>query len=79
MKSGGRVSIDIADGSQSVTRTVKQMLGDDAKIAPEDVQLLPNGWLRLTRDDNNLYMSPHAVESVFVEGGELHVRKSDLN
>lgn len=71
MKSGGKVSIDIAGGSQSVTKTVKKLLGDDVTIASEDVQLLDNGWVRLKRGENNLYISPHAVESVLVEDGEL--------
>ncbi len=71
MKPGGKVSIDIADGSQSVTKTVNQLLGDDTTIAPEDVRLLDNGWVRLKRGGNNLYISPHAVESVLVESGEL--------
>ena len=71
MKQGGKVSIDIADGSQSVTKTVNQLLGDNVTIAPKDVRLLDNGWVRLKRGDNNLYISPHAVESVLVEDGEL--------
>ncbi len=71
MKPGGKVSIDIADGSQSVTETVNQLLGDDTTIAPEDVRLLDNGWVQLKRGGNNLYISPHAVESVLVEDGEL--------
>ena len=71
MTSGGKVSIDIADGSQSVTRTVKELLGDNQSISPEDVRLLDNGWVRLKRGDNNLYISPHAIESVLVEDGEL--------
>ena len=71
MKSGGKVSIDIADGSQSVTKTVNELLGNEKTIAPEDVRLLDNGWIRLNRGDNNLYISPHAVESVLVEDGEL--------
>ena len=71
MKTGGTVSIDIADNAQSVTRTVKSLLGDDVKIASEDVQLLPNGWVRLRRGDDNLYISPHAVASVLVEDGDL--------
>jgi len=68
----GKVSIDIAEGSQSVTKTVNKLLEDDATIGPEDVQLLDNGWVRLKRGNHNLYISPHAVESVLVEGGELH-------
>jgi len=71
MKSGGKVSIDIADGSQSVTKTVNELLGNEKTIAPEDVRLLDNGWIRLNRGDNSLYISPHAVESVLVEDGEL--------
>lgn len=71
MRPGGKVSIDIADGSQSVTKTVGQLLGDNASISSDDVRLLDNGWLRLRRGDNNLYISPHAVESVLVEDGEL--------
>jgi hypothetical protein len=71
MKSGGKVSIDIAAGSQSVTKTVNTLLKDDKTIAPEDVQLLDNGWVRLKRGDSNLYISPSAVESVLVEDGEL--------
>ncbi len=71
MKPGGKVSIDIADGAQSVTETVKQLLGNDTTIAPEDIRLLDNGWVRLKRGDNNLYISPHALESVLVEDGEL--------
>ena len=71
-KSGGKVSIDIADGSQSVTKTVSQLLGDHhASISSNDVQLLDSGWVRIRRGDNNLYISPHAVESVLVEDGEL--------
>ena len=70
-KSGGRVSIDIADASQSVTKTVSQLLGDKASISSDDVVLLDNGWLRIRRGDNNLYISPHALESVLVEDGEL--------
>ncbi len=73
MESGGRVSIDIADGSQSVTRTVKKLLGDNTKIAAEDVRLLANGWVRLTHGEDHLYISPHAVESVLVEDGELEL------
>ena len=71
MKPGGKVSIDIADGSQTVTKTVKELLGDNASIAAEDVRILDNGWVQLKRDGNNLYISPHAVESVLVEDGEL--------
>ncbi len=71
MKSGGKVSIDIASGSQSVTKTVNKLLQDGTAIAAEDVQLLDNGWVRLKRGDNNLYISPHAVESVLVEDGDL--------
>lgn len=68
----GKVSIDIAEGSQSVTKTVNKLLEDETTIGPEDVQLLDNGWVRLKRGNHNLYISPHAVESVLVEGGELH-------
>lgn len=71
MSNGGTVSIDIADHSQSVTRTVKEMLGDDVTIAPEDVTILSSGWLRLKRDGDHLYISPNAVSSVLIEGGEL--------
>ena len=71
MTSGGKVSIDIANSSQSVTKTVTHLLGDEAAISSSDVQLLDNGWVRLRRGDNNLYISPHAVESVLVEDGEL--------
>lgn len=71
MKSGGKVSIDIADGSQSVTKTVNQLLGDNKAISPRDVRLLDNGWVRLKRGDHNLYISPHAVESILVEDGKL--------
>ena len=77
MATGGKVSIDIADGSQSVTRTVHKLLGDNATIAPEDVQLLANGWVRLRRGADNLYVSPHAVESVLVEDGELSSGKPE--
>ena len=52
MKAGGKVSIDIADGSQSVTRSVNELLGDDKSIAPADVRLLDNGWLQLKRGGN---------------------------
>ena len=71
MKPGGKVSIDIADSSQSVTKTVDALLGDDTTIAPEDVRLLDNGWVQLKRGDNNLYISPHAIKSILVEDGEL--------
>lgn len=71
MKPGGKVSIDIADASQSVTKTVQKLLGDNVSIAAEDVRLLDNGWVQLQRDGNHLYISPHAVESVLVEDGEL--------
>lgn len=71
MKSGGKISIDIASGSQSVTQTVNTLLKDNTTIAPEDVQLLDNGWVRLKRNDNHLYISPHAVESILVEDGDL--------
>ena len=53
------------------SKTVNQLLGDDTTIAPEDVRLLDNGWVQLKRGANNLYISPHAVESVLVEDGEL--------
>ena len=56
MKPGGKVSIDIADGSQSVTKSVNQLLGDDTTIAPEDVRLLDNGWVQLKRGGNHLYI-----------------------
>ncbi len=65
MKPGGKVSIDIADGSQSVTRSVNELLGDDKSIAPADVRLLDNGWLETNAAET------HAVESVLVEDGEL--------
>lgn len=71
MTAGGKVSIDIADSSQSVTQTVNRLLGDNASISAEDVRLLENGWVRIKRGDNHLYISPHAVESVLVENGEL--------
>ena len=71
MKPSGKVSIDIADRSQSVTKTIKELLGDNTSISPEDVRLLDNGWVLLIRDDHHLYISPHAVESVLVEHGEL--------
>lgn len=71
MKSGGKVSIDIANGSQSVTKTVNKLLEDGTAIAAEDVQLLDNGWVCLKRGDNHLYISPHAIESVLVEDGDL--------
>ena len=67
----GKVSIDVAAGSQSVTVTVKNMLGDDTRIGPEDVTILSNGWVRLRRGEDNLYISPNALESVLVEGGDL--------
>jgi hypothetical protein len=71
MTAGGKVGIDIADGSQSVTKTVKRLLGDNVSISSDDVHLLDNGWVQLRRGDNNLYISPHAIESVLVEDGEL--------
>ena len=71
MKAGGKVSIDIADDSQSVTKTVNELLGDNTTISAQDVRLLDNGWVRVKRGGNNLYISPHAVESVLVEGGKL--------
>lgn len=71
MRTGGKVSIDIAQDSQSVTKTVNELLKDDSTIGPEDVQLLDNGWVRLKRGNHNLYISPHAVESILVEDGEL--------
>ena len=71
MAASGRVSIDIADGSQSVTKTVQKLLADDESIAAEDVQLLANGWVCLRRGADNLYISPQAVESVLVEDGEI--------
>ncbi len=73
MKQGGTVSIDIADDFQSVTKTVKKLLGDDVRISAEDVTLLANGWLRLKRDGDHLYISPQAVASVLVEDGHLPV------
>lgn len=66
-----RVSIDISDGSQSVTTTVKRLLGDAGSISAEDVQLLDNGWVRLRREASNLYISPHAIESILIEEGDL--------
>ncbi len=71
MASEGRVSIDIANDSQSVTKTVKQLLGDAVAISLANVELLSNGWLHLRQGDDNLYISPHAVESVLIEGGDL--------
>ena len=68
---GGKVSIDVATGSQSVTATVKKLLGGDTRISPKDVQLLTNGWVKLTRGNNHVYMSPNAIESVLVEDGDL--------
>jgi hypothetical protein len=73
MASEGRVSIDINDHSQSVTRTVKKLLGDAAAISSANVRLLANGWLHLRNGDDNLYISPHAVESVLVEDGDIGV------
>ncbi len=66
-----RVSIDIAEGSQSVTATVKRLLGDAGSISSEDVHLLSNGWVRFRREENNLYISPHAIESILIEKGDL--------
>jgi hypothetical protein len=66
-----RVSIDIADDSQSVTATVRRLLGEADSISAEDVHLLANGWVRLRRGGANLYISPHAVESILVEDGDL--------
>jgi len=71
MKPGGKVSIDIADGSQSVTQTVNRLLGDNVSIASADVRILDNGWVQLKRDGSNLYISPHAIESILIEDGEL--------
>ena len=71
MASEGRVSIDIANDSQSVTKTVKQLLGDAAAISLANVELLSNGWLHLRQGEDNLYISPHAVESVLIENGDL--------
>ena len=71
MPGSGRVSIDIADGSQSVTKSVQELLGEDTSISSDDLQLLANGWVRLRKGGNNLYMSPHAVDSVLVEDGEI--------
>jgi hypothetical protein len=71
MKSGGRVEIDIGTSSQSVTATVNRILGDEKRISPEDVKILDNGWVRLKRGEHNLYISPHAVESILVENGEI--------
>lgn len=71
MASEGRVSIDIANDSQSVTKTVKQLLGDAVAISLANVELLSNGWLHLRQDEDNLYISPHAVESVLIENGDL--------
>jgi len=71
MNVGGKVSIDIADDYQSVTKTVKKLLGDEVRISPEDVTLMDNGWLRLRRDGSHMYISPMAVASVLVEGGHL--------
>lgn len=68
---GSRVSIDIADGSESVTATVKRFLGDAAAISSDEVHLLANGWARLRRDGSNLYISPRAIESIHVEDGDL--------
>lgn len=71
MPPGGTVSIDIADNAQSVTKQVKELLGEEVRIGAEDVTLLANGWLRLKRGANNLYISPLAVAAVLVEGGEI--------
>ena len=71
MASEGRVSIDIANDSQSVTKTVKQLLGDAVAISLANVELLLNGWLHLRQGEDNLYISPHAVESVLIENGDL--------
>ncbi len=71
MASEGRVSIDIANDSQSVTKTVKQLLGDAVAISLANVELLSNGWLHLRQGEDNLYISPHAVESVLIENGDL--------
>lgn len=73
MKSGGKVSIDIANASQSVTKSVKALIEDDPTIKPDEVELLRNGWVRLTKGESNLYISPHAIESILVEGGELEL------
>lgn len=73
MKPGGKVSIDIANDSQSVTKTVKSLLEEDPTIKPDEVELLKNGWVRLTKGSTNLYISPHAIESILVEDGELEV------
>ena len=73
MASEGKVSIDIANDSQSVTRTVKELLGDAVAISSANVELLSNGWLRLRQGGDNLYISPHAVESVLIEDGDLGV------
>ena len=71
MASEGRVSIDIANDSQSVTKTVKKLLGDAVAISSANVKLISNGWLHLRQGEDNLYVSPHAVESVLVEDGVL--------
>lgn len=71
MASEGRVSIDIANDSQSVTKTVKKLLGDAVAISSANVKLISNGWLHLRQGEDNLYVSPHAVESVLVEDGDL--------
>jgi hypothetical protein len=70
-ESRGRVSIDVANASQSVTATVKKLLGGETRIAPEDVQLLRSGWVKLSRGGSHVYMSPRAIESVLVEDGDL--------
>ena len=71
MASEGRVSIDIANDSQSVTKTVKKLLGDAVAISSANVKLISNSWLHLRQGEDNLYVSPHAVESVLVEDGDL--------
>ncbi|HXV64232.1 MAG TPA: hypothetical protein VEK15_26260 [Vicinamibacteria bacterium] len=71
MEGDRRVEVDIANDSQSVTRTVHRVLGEEKSISPDEVQLLANGWVRLRRGETSLYISPHAVDSILVEGGEL--------
>ena len=71
MERDRRVEVDIANDSQGVTRTVHRVLGEEKSISPDEVQLLANGWVRLRRGDTNLYISPHAIDSILVEGGKL--------
>ena len=50
---------------------MKQLLGDAVAISLANVELLLNGWLHLRQGEDNLYISPHAVESVLIENGDL--------